>query len=60
MLPLYFQLRELVYYMLPLYFQQAGARELEEYRDNVIKIYDKNADGKLSRDELGMLLSVDK
>ncbi|KAK2149853.1 hypothetical protein LSH36_434g02037 [Paralvinella palmiformis] len=37
-----------------------GAQELIEYRDNVIKVYDKNADGKLSRDELGMLLSVDK
>ena len=43
-----------------IYFQNVGAQELIEYRDNVIKVYDKNADGKLSRDELGMLLSVDK
>jgi len=47
-------------YVVCLYFQNVGAQELIEYRDNVIKVYDKNADGKLSRDELGMLLSVDK
>lgn len=40
--------------------QTVGVHELETYKNEVLSIYDKNDDGKLSRDELGLLLSVDK
>ena len=34
------------------------AAVLDEYRTAVFKVYDKNSDGRLSRDELALLLST--
>lgn len=35
-------------------------KELEDYKDAAMRVFDKNSDGKLSRRELGLLLSIDK
>jgi len=37
-----------------------SVHDINEYRHAVLKVFDKNSDGKLSKKELGLLLSVDK
>jgi calbindin D28 len=39
---------------------QVSVKEIQDFRETVLKVYDKNADGKLSKKELGLLLSIDK
>ena len=35
-------------------------KDVEEYREVALQVFDKNADGRLSRKELGLFLSVDR
>jgi calbindin D28 len=39
---------------------QVSVKEIQDFRETVLKVYDKNTDGKLSKKELGLLLSIDK
>jgi len=40
--------------------QSVTLKELEDYKDAAMRVFDKNSDGRLSRRELGLLLSIDK
>ena len=35
-------------------------KELSEYKEAVLRVFDKNSDGRLSKSELGLLLSISK
>jgi len=39
---------------------QVSVKEIQDFRETVLKVYVKNTDGKLSKKELGLLLSIDK
>jgi len=40
--------------------EKVSIQEIQDYREAVLKVFDKNTDGKLSKKELGLLLSIDK
>jgi calbindin D28 len=40
--------------------KKVSLKEVQDYRDAAMCVFDKNTDGRLSRKELGLLLSVDK
>lgn len=40
--------------------KKVSLKEVQDYRDAAMSVFDKNTDGRLSRKELGLLLSVDK
>jgi len=39
---------------------KVSIQDIQDYREAVLKVFDKNADGKLSKKELALLLSIDK
>jgi len=39
---------------------KVSVQDMKDYREAVLKVFDKNTDGKLSKKELGLLLSIDK
>lgn len=53
---LYFRLIRVVGILL----QTVTLKELEDYKEAAMHVFDKNSDGRLSRKELGLLLSIDK
>jgi len=40
--------------------EKVTVQDMKDYREAVLKVFDKNTDGKLSKKELGLLLSIDK
>ena len=42
------------------YVQKVSLKDVQDYRDAAMRVFDKNTDGRLSRKELGLLLSIDK
>jgi len=42
------------------FVKSISLKEVQDYRDAAMRVFDKNTDGRLSRKELGLLLSIDK
>lgn len=40
--------------------KKVSLKEVEDYRNAAMRVFDKNTDGRLSRKELGLLLSIDR
>jgi len=39
---------------------KVSIQDIHDYREAVLKVFDKNTDGRLSKKELALLLSIDK
>ena len=39
--------------------QAVSIKDVEDYKEAVLSVFDKNTDGRLSRRELGLLLSIE-
>lgn len=40
--------------------QNVTHQDVQDYKEAVLRVFDKNTDGRLSKKELGLLLSVEK
>jgi len=43
----------------PVWLQDVSLKDVEDYKEAVLSVFDKNTDGRLSRRELGLLLSIE-
>jgi len=41
------------------FVQEVKLKDVEDYKEAVLSVFDKNTDGRLSRRELGLLLSIE-
>jgi len=49
----------LIWMLLWLRIQEVSIKDVEDYKEAVLSVFDKNTDGRLSRRELGLLLSIE-
>jgi len=56
---LYLFLLILYFVLLRLRMQEVSIKDVEDYKEAVLSVFDKNTDGRLSRRELGLLLSIE-
>jgi len=47
------------WFVLWLRIQEVTIKDVEDYKEAVLSVFDKNTDGRLSRRELGLLLSIE-